>query len=249
MPDGRTRILLVDDNVDFTRVTAEYLGIQPDMEVVGIAHDGVEGLEMAARISPDLILLDLIMPHLDGIGVIEHLRHASIPNRPCVIVLTAVGQEAVVSRMIAAGADYYIMKPFDFGVLTDRIRRFTSVPPDSARPEIYVTSLLHEMGIPAHLLGHAYLRDAILMALDEGQVSGNVTRVIYPTIAASRGATPSRVERAMRHAIEIAWSRGDIDTLNGIFGHTVDAEKGRPTNSAFIARVADKIRLDMLARS
>ncbi|MCR4426306.1 MAG: sporulation transcription factor Spo0A [Firmicutes bacterium] len=261
MLGDRVRVLLVDDNREFTEVVREFIEGQPDMEVVGVAHNGVDGLNMACEVAPDVIVLDVIMPHLDGLGLLERLREEHFSRRPRVLILTAIGHEATAARIVAAGADYYIVKPFDLHVLMDRIRRVAKLPPDSVLPvhgsgwapeagkatdlEAEVTRVIHEVGIPANIRGYAYLRDAILMAMGEGHVLGSVTRVLYPTIAQRHGTTPSRVERAIRHAIEIAWTRGNVDFLNKIFGHTVDADKGRPTNSAFIARIADKIRIDM----
>jgi two-component system response regulator (stage 0 sporulation protein A) len=207
---------------------------------------------------PDVIVLDLIMPRLDGIGVLERIN-ASNSKRPKIIMLTAFGQESITQKTVELGADYYILKPFNIEVLISRIRQLAgfgapvrpSVPTSSAAAnrslDLEVTGIIREIGIPAHIKGYQYLRDAIMMIVAEVDLLGAVTKVLYPMIAEKYNTTPSRVERAIRHAIEVAWNRGNIEMINKLFGYTVKIEKGKPTNSEFMAMIADKLRMEARA--
>ncbi|MEW6080641.1 MAG: sporulation transcription factor Spo0A [Bacillota bacterium] len=246
------RVLLADDNYEFCGVLLEHWETQEDMELVGVAHNGPETVELLHKTHPDVLVLDVIMPQLDGIGVLEEMEASGIEPRPRVIVLTAFGQEKVTREAARLGADYFVLKPFDLGVLSNRIRQLADSKP---RPRIAgnrtksldqeVTSIIHEVGIPAHIKGYFYLRDAILLVAQRMELLGGITKELYPAVAQAHHTTPSRVERAIRHAIEVAWNRGNIDVINGIFGHTVNKDKGKPTNSEFIAMLADKIRMEM----
>ena len=246
------KIVIADDNREFCELLKEFLSQQDDLILVGIANNGLEALELIEKHSPDIIVLDIIMPHLDGIGVLEKLASGYIANRPRVIMLTAFGQETVTQRAVELGADYYILKPFDFSVLASRIRQLseglqvnqyiTSVKPKNL--DVAVTNIIHEMGVPAHIKGYHYLRDAILMVIKEINLLGAVTKELYPMIAQKYQTTPSRVERAIRHAIELAWDRGNIEMMTKFFGYTINLERGKPTNSEFIAMVADKLRIE-----
>ncbi|ENY8449625.1 sporulation transcription factor Spo0A [Clostridioides difficile] len=262
----KIKIVLADDNKDFCQVLKEYLSNEDDIDILGIAKDGIEALDLVKKTQPDLLILDVIMPHLDGLGVIEKLNTMDIPKMPKIIVLSAVGQDKITQSAINLGADYYIVKPFDFVVFINRIRelvsnRVTQVEP-KPRPvqetqmtrsdfvknvgniETEITNIIHEIGVPAHIKGHLYLREAIKMVIDNVELLGAVTKELYPSIAKKFNTTPSRVERAIRHAIEVAWSRGKVDTINQLFGYTVHNTKGKPTNSEFIAMIADKLRLE-----
>ncbi len=263
MSQGLVRLVMVDDNVDLVEVVTDFVSTQPDMSMCGVAFNGSEAISVIRDVAPDVILLDLVMPHLDGLGVIEYVNSTPLSPHPRILVITAMGLETTAAGVVAAGADYYMAKPFDLEVLARRIRRLAALPPERPQElqscascpqstdlqrsiyDVEVSKTLHRMGVPANLKGYLYLKDAIIMALERGHGAGSMTYSVYPTIAEAHGTTPSRVERAMRHAIETAWNRGDIDFINRIFGHTVDAEKGRPTNSAFIARVASKVRIDL----
>lgn len=261
MSNSQIRVVIVDDNQDFCEVVAEYIRAQSDMEVAAVAYNGVDGLKKILALRPDVVILDIIMPHLDGLGVLERLNAEVRDWRPKIIVLTAIGQEAMARRVVDLGADYYIVKPFDMEVMVERIRQvfretcpagprrtgeaFGEVRRGPADMDAEVTKIIHEIGIPANIRGYQYLRDAIIFVMNEMNLLGSVTKVLYPRIAEKHNTTPSRVERAIRHAIEVAWSRGNIELLNEIFGHTVDVEKGKPTNSAFIARIADKLRIEL----
>ncbi|WP_423230240.1 sporulation transcription factor Spo0A [Caloranaerobacter ferrireducens] len=260
----KIRIAIADDNKDFCNILHEFLLTQNDVEVVGVAKDGLEALELIENKLPDVLILDIIMPHLDGLGVLEKLHTLELDKFPKIIVLSAVGQDKITQRAIALGADYYVVKPFNFDVFIKRIRQLTgSIPaivekrkqvdlkPSFINPvnngkslEAKITNIIHEIGVPAHIKGYLYLRDAIGMVVENVELLSAVTKQLYPSIAKKYNTTPSRVERAIRHAIEVAWSRGKIDTINNLFGYTVHNEKGKPTNSEFIAMVADKLRLE-----
>lgn len=256
MTREKIKVAVADDNREFAEIMQEFLQQQPDIELVGVAYNGEEILTVVQDKKPDVLVLDIIMPHLDGIGVLERLG-ASGEKRPKIIVLTALGQESVTQRVVELGADYYILKPFNMDVLISRIRQLAGVITSQrpavaqaikARPvDVEVTSIIREIGIPAHIKGYQYLRDAIMMIVNEIELLGAVTKVLYPMIADKYSTTPSRVERAIRHAIEVAWSRGNMEMINRIFGYTVKLEKGKPTNSEFMAMIADKLRMEMRA--
>lgn len=246
------KVLIADDNREFCDVLKEFINQQDDFALVGIAYNGLEALEIIQQQAPDVIVLDIIMPHLDGIGVLEKISNGAVSHKPKVIMLTAFGQESVTQRAVELGADYYILKPFDFSVLATRIRQLadgvavaqyisTSKPRNL---DVAVTNIIHEMGVPAHIKGYHYLREAILCVINEVNLLGAVTKELYPMIAQKYQTTPSRVERAIRHAIELAWDRGNIEMMTKFFGYTINLERGKPTNSEFIAMVADKLRIE-----
>jgi len=261
----KIQVAIADDNREFGDILCEYLNSQEDIEVVGIARDGLEAYELITSTKPDIAILDIIMPHLDGLGVLEKLNATQMEKRPLYIILSAVGQDKITQRALALGAEYYVVKPFDMDVLVSRIRQLkgsnqTSViRPESIKEakqppspenfqhslEVEVTNIMHEIGIPAHIKGYQYLRDAIMMVVKDLDIINSITKQLYPSIARIYNTTPSRVERAIRHAIEVAWSRGKVDAIDSLFGYTVSIGKGKPTNSEFIAMVADKLRLEL----
>lgn len=265
MTAGKIQVVVADDNKEFREILNEYLSSQNDIEVIGIAGDGMEAVDLISAKLPDIAILDIIMPHLDGLGVLEKLNTMDLPRRPLFIVLSAVGQDKITQRALALGAEYYVVKPFDMDVLVSRIRqlkgtsdsyaaRQESVP--NAKPlytqtfknlESEVTNIMREIGVPAHIKGYQYLRDAIIMVVKNIDVINSITKQLYPLVAEMYSTTPSRVERAIRHAIEVAWGRGQIDTINSLFGYTINMSKGKPTNSEFIAMIADKLRLQIKA--
>jgi len=251
------KLAIADDNREFVGIMQDYLLQQQDIDLVGVAYNGEEILKIVEEKQPDVIILDIIMPHLDGIGVLERINTMT-GRRPKVIMLTAFGQENVTQRVVELGVDYYILKPFNMDVLASRIRQSASTITShrpvvaaqaiKARPmDVEVTNIIREIGIPAHIKGYQYLRDAILMIIAEMELLGAVTKVLYPMIADKYATTPSRVERAIRHAIEVAWNRGNMDMINRLFGYTIKLEKGKPTNSEFMAMIADKLRMEMRA--
>lgn len=260
-------ILLADDNREFTNLLAEYISEQEDMEVMGIAYNGEEVLQLIqeSKSVPDVLILDIIMPHLDGLGVLERLREMNLSPQPKVIMLTAFGQENITQRAVQLGASYYILKPFDMEVLANRVRQLfgaqaiasngsqmissshkSNVVPigKSKNLDASITSIIHEIGVPAHIKGYQYLREAITMVYNNIEILGAITKTLYPAIAEKFKTTPSRVERAIRHAIEVAWTRGNIDSISHLFGYTINISKSKPTNSEFIAMVADKLRIE-----
>lgn len=246
---GKTKVLVADDNREFRELLKEYLTTQEDMEPIGFASNGPETIELVKQLNPDVLILDIIMPQIDGIGVLERL--SSMVNRPKIMVLSAFGQEKVAQQAARLGADYYILKPFDLDILGARLRELVGTDSIDSKQPVWaprdlsqeVTRAIHEIGIPAHIKGYLYLRDAIMMVVERVELLGGITKELYPAVAEKYRTTPSRVERAIRHAIEVAWNRGNIEVINGIFGHTVSQEKGKPTNSEFIAMVADRLRL------
>ncbi|GAA0767271.1 MULTISPECIES: sporulation transcription factor Spo0A [Clostridium] len=272
MEQRSINVLIADDNKEFCNILSDYFLSQKDINVVGVAKDGVEVLELIEQTNPDLVVLDIIMPHLDGLGVLERLNTMNLNPMPRIIILSAVGQDKITQRAISLGADYYVVKPFDMDVLSNRIRDMfnNSISSDSVRKasvssttsssslmmdvkpksnngsmdlESEITNIIHEIGVPAHIKGYMYLREAITLVVNDIELLSAVTKELYPAIAKKYNTTASRVERAIRHAIEVAWSRGQVDTINKLFGYTIHNEKGKPTNSEFIAMVADKLRL------
>ena len=267
MRNTEINVLIVDDNREFCNILSEYLSSQKDIIITGIAKDGVEALELIKNKKPDLVILDIVMPHLDGLSVLEKLNSMNIQPMPRVIVLSAVGQDKITQKALALGADYYVVKPFDMDVLVKRIRdmfydvlssgevkKATSAVETNEQKyvlhsnaalglELLITQIIHEIGVPAHVKGYMFLREAITMVVNDMELISAVTKELYPSIAIKYNTTSSRVERAIRHAIEVAWGRGRVETINKLFGYTINNGKGKPTNSEFIAMIADKIRL------
>lgn len=252
------KIAIADDNQKILDLLDRMIGMEKDMNLVGKAKNGEEMCQIIKDKQPDVVLLDLIMPKMDGLTVMDRINHdKTVSKRPYFIVITAVGQERITEDAFNKGANYYVMKPFQNEMLLDRIRSAGKMPhnneiriSDSASEnkreslETRVTNMLHEIGIPAHIKGYHYLRDAIMMAVEDMDVLNAITKILYPTVAKKYQTTSSRVERAIRHAIEVAWSRGKLDTLDELFGYTVSTGKGKPTNSEFIALIADTIQLE-----
>ena len=259
---GKISVLIVDDNVRTINMLEEIVKNDEEMMVVGRAENGLDALEMIREKEPDVVLLDLIMPKLDGLGVLEKIKKSTdLVKVPSFIVISAIAQERVTENAFELGASYYILKPFDSNVVLNRIRQVRgrgvqkildkraglAATEQMARGhnlEADVTDIIHEIGVPAHIKGYQYLRDAIMMSVDDNEMLNSITKQLYPSIAKLHKTTPSRVERAIRHAIEVAWSRGKMDTINALFGYTVSYGKGKPTNSEFVALIADKIRLE-----
>jgi len=259
----KLNVAIADDNERIVEMLNVMIRNESGMEIVGTAGNGEEAVEMIRRSTPDVVLLDLIMPKMDGLGVLEKVREdKTLKKMPAFIVISAVGQEDVTEDAFALGANYYMMKPFNNEMLLGRLRSSQSKGDRKLSPvrvgnaaerrhsyetrdlETDVTNMIHEIGVPAHIKGYQYLRDAIMMSVEDMDMLNSITKILYPTIAKSHQTTPSRVERAIRHAIEVAWSRGKMDTIDELFGYTVSNGKGKPTNSEFIALISDKIRLE-----
>ncbi|EKN64052.1 sporulation transcription factor Spo0A [Schinkia azotoformans] len=258
----KIKVCLVDDNRELVSLLEEYLSNQDDIEVIGVAYNGQECLNLLEEYDPDVLVLDIIMPHLDGLAVLERMRDLNKSSFPNVIMLTAFGQEDVTTKAVELGASYFILKPFDMENLVNHIRQVSgkattfvkrpvvtrsAVEPKAKSLDANITSIIHEIGVPAHIKGYLYLREAISMVYSDIELLGSITKVLYPDIAKKYNTTASRVERAIRHAIEVAWSRGNIDSISNLFGYTVSMSKAKPTNSEFIAMVADKLRLEHMA--
>lgn len=254
-----SKLVLIDDN---PRVLAQYediLKTDGSITVVGTASDGKQGLTLVQRKEPDLVLLDIVMPRMDGLAFLRELS-VDEPGRfkPSVIVVSAVGQESVVEQAFALGARFYLMKPFDPAVLLERIHQITDgmgasllsdqvstyhVHEEPKQLEERVSDILHELGVPAHIRGYQYLRDAIMMTIENQEILNSVTKVLYPAVARMNTTTPTRVERSIRHAIELSWERGRKDTLEDLFGDPAGGSSRKPTNSEYIALISDRIRV------
>ncbi len=257
----KLRVLIAEDNPRMASVMENILMDDNEIQVVGTAEDGMETLGMIEETKPDLLLLDLIMPKMDGLGVLEKLREKGEREQiPDIIVVSGISQERITDTAFSLGASYYLLKPFEPEILLSHVQKFKpgakatfiATRNDYRRNEEMakynlesdVTNIIHEIGVPAHIKGYQYLRDAIMMSVDDKEMLNSITKILYPSIARQHGTTPSRVERAIRHAIEVAWSRGKVDTIDELFGYTVHHGKGKPTNSEFVALIADKIRLE-----
>ncbi len=266
---GKRKVIVADDNKEFREILVEFICSQDDFELVGQANDGVEALELIEKEDIDVVILDIIMPHLDGIEVLERMKNINKEKIPKVIVLSAVGQDKITQTALNLGAEYYVLKPFDFDVFIKRIRKISDSTSDASSIkdnlfndskdetnifnssknneddlETKITRIIHEIGVPAHIKGYLYLREAITMVIQDMDYLGAITKELYPNVALKFNTTPSRVERAIRHAIEVAWTRGKVDTINQLFGYTINNSKGKPTNSEFIALIADKLRIE-----
>ena len=255
-------VAIADDNVRVIDALGNILGNDEEIELVGKADDGEKIYTIIKEKQPDIVLLDLIMPKLDGLTVMEKVSmDKSIKKQPKFIIITAIGQEGITEDAFGLGANYYIMKPFDHDVVLSRVKRLggkrgtaekaaAKLPTKESEGksveknlENDVTEIIHDVGVPAHIKGYQYLRDAIMMSVNDVEMMNSITKILYPTIAKKHKTTASRVERAIRHAIEVAWTRGNVETIDDLFGYTVNNGKGKPTNSEFIALISDKIRL------
>lgn len=257
-------VMVADDNREFCNLLSDYMSAQEDINLVATANNGIDAIDKVIEHQPDVLILDIIMPHLDGLGVLERLNsNKDLQTRPRVIVLTAFGQESITQQALRLGADYFVLKPFNIDMLIRRIRSL-SLQQDSKLElaaegavnyvfldaprvdlEVEITNLLHELGVPAHIRGYQYLRYAIALVINDITILNSITKALYPEIAIKFDTTPNRVERAIRHAIETSWERSELDVINRLFRYTVRNDKGKPTNSEFIALLADKLRLKL----
>lgn len=257
----KIKLAIVDDNKELVRTLVTYFDANSEIEVIWTANNGEVCLSQLGEQQPDVLLLDVIMPHMDGIGVLEAVRNNAELSNVQVIMLTAFGQEDVMTQAANLGASYFMLKPFEFERLTNQILRISGVkksvvplklneehhsPAGLSQRELEqtITSIIKEIGVPAHIKGYVFLREAIQMVYSDIDLLGAVTKILYPDIANKHNTTPSRVERAIRHAIEVAWNRGNYEVISNMFGYTVHHLKSKPTNSEFIAMIADKIRLE-----
>ena len=260
----KVNVAIADDNEVMLELLEDIIKTDKELEIVGIAKDGEAAYHVIKEKEPDVVLLDVIMPKLDGLGVLDKVKKdKTIKKIPNFIMVSAIGQERITEDAFNLGADYYLMKPFDSDTIINRIKQVkgtTAINPDSRQVkniprekpmkneerdvEMDVTEIIHEIGVPAHIKGYQYLRDAIVMSVNDMEMLNSITKILYPTIAKKYQTTASRVERAIRHAIEVAWSRGKMDTIDEMFGYTIHKGKGNPTTSEFIALITDRIRLE-----
>lgn len=259
--NNQVSVLIADDNEELTNELSDYIRSQSDMTISSIASNGEEAYELILETQPDVIILDLVMPKLDGIGVLKRLQNTTLTKKPKIVVYSvssiAINMATNVSQLI----DYCLLKPQSYERVCDVIRELTMVTKPSVVPitqheistqkaenvdlETVVTEFIHELGVPAHIKGYQYIRSAIMMVVENMDLLNFITKQLYPEIAKAYNTTASRVERAIRHSIEVAWSRGKPEIMDEIFGYTIHTAKGKPTNSEFIAMVADRIRLHL----
>ena len=248
--DNRRTVLLADANEEFRGLLRNAIERSGEFTVVGSAGDGMEAVRLIGQYRPELVVMDVVLPGLDGLGVLKQLKDRGDAAK--VIMLSAFCGDRVVAEAMELGASYFLPKPFETEALLDRMHSAFGQPaaPESGSGTLknMVTSIIHEIGVPAHIKGYQYLREAIIIAVDDMDVINAVTKVLYPEVAKRFATTPSRVERAIRHAIEVAWDRGDLETLQKYFGYTVSNAKGKPTNSEFSAMIADRLVLEQKSR-
>ena len=246
----KIKVLIIDDNVSLVDMVREYFSDHKRIEIVDCAYDGEEGLNKIVNSGDnyDLVLLDLIMPKKDGLYVLEELKKKNIVKN--IIVETSYNEPKVIRKVSEYGVNYYILKPFELVDLESKILDIfeyvnsKSINLYHSNLQISITKMLHELGMPSHIKGYQYIREGINMIYNNPDIIGGITKELYPDIASKYDTTVSRVERAIRHAIEVSWNRGDLDYMEELFGHSVDIDKAKPTNSEFIVTVADKLRLE-----
>ena len=258
----KLKVAIADDNERMLKLLDTIVSSDCELQVVGTAKDGVQAYQLIKEKQPDVMLLDIVMPKLDGLGVMDRvLQDTKIKKQPAFIMISAIGQERITEDAFEKGAEYFIMKPFDNDMVIHQIKhvrdrrsrgevkrinayeKVETLTEESLENE--VTEIIHEIGVPAHIKGYQYLREAIIMSVNDMEMLNSITKILYPSIAKKFDTTPSRVERAIRHAIEVAWRRGKMDTIDEMFGYTINNGKGKPTNSEFIALITDRIRLQM----
>lgn len=247
----KIKLLMIDDNIELIKAVSEYFSSSNKIEVTYKAYDGKEGMDLIEKEKDnfDLIILDLIMPNKDGMYVLEQMKQKNINKN--VIVATSYNAMEVIREVSEYGVNYYVLKPFDLDDLEKRILDIynknyekKSIDINHSNLQVNITRILHELGIPSHIKGYQYIREGIGIIYERPETIGGITKELYPELANKFDTTVSRVERAIRHAIEVSWNRGSWDLMEEIFGHSVDIDKAKPTNSEFIVTIADKLRLD-----
>ncbi len=245
-------VLVADASADFGQMCAQELQ-KRGYRVLNCEKDGRVVVNTVREQSPDAVIVDMFLPSKDAISIIGDLKADGKTRLPAFFVMSGFDNAVMEREVIKAGAAFYILKPFDISVLADRISMFTTAEvqlqvneaPGEVDLEVMVTDIIHQIGVPAHIKGYHYLRDAIIMSIEDNEMINAVTKRLYPSIAKRYKTTSSRVERAIRHAIEVAWDRGDVDTLNSYFGYTIHSLRGKPTNSEFVAMISDRVRLTL----
>lgn len=251
--EKKIKVIIADDSTEFGQNCANALKSY-GMEVILCSKDGKRLLDGIHRDKPNVVVADVFMPNIDILGVLNEIKSIDERNRPLVMAVSGYDNPMLEKETLSAGAGYYFIKPFDTNTLAERIIRLSGwkgadkpVVKDNVvcdgDLEMMVTEIIHQIGVPAHIKGYHYLREAIILSVKDLEMINSVTKLLYPTVAKKNQTTSSRVERAIRHAIEVAWDRGDVDVLNSYFGYTIHNGRGKPTNSEFIAMIADKLRL------
>ena len=248
----KVKVLVVDDNEVLVNLIMKYFNGSKEIEIIGKASDGIEAIEALKTKDFDVMMLDLIMPNKDGIWVLDYMKENNIKKQ--IIMMSSYNQEDIIRQVSEYGVRYYALKPFDLDDIKKKILQLNKsktnkeklIELSDKKIQIQVTDLLHELGIPSHIKGYQYIRTAILMVYDNPGFIGGITKELYPDISIRFNTSIQRVERAIRHAIEVAWLRGDIDLMEKIFGHSVDIDRAKPTNSEFIVTIADKLRLSTI---
>jgi len=260
--EKRIKLLIANDSVEFSRDYGRVFE-ESGMETIYTQKDGMKLLEKIETLHPDVVIADLFMPRLDGIGVMKATQAKLTGTKPLFVIISNFTSPTLEREVMMSGASYFAISPFSAANLSDRIAQLCAIsgllPKNAAKPqaapvqepslEIQVTEILHQIGVPAHIKGYHYLRDSIIMAIETPDIINAVTKRLYPSVAKRYETTASRVERAIRHAIEVAWDRGDVDILNSYFGYTIHNTRGKPTNSEFIAMISDRLRLHMKTAS
>ena len=250
--DNRTTVFIADSAEEFCGLLSAALHRAEGFQVIGTVSDGEQATRMIMDKKPDMVVLDMMMPGKDGLGILKAL--SGIEKKPIILATSVFVSDYVAATVASLGARYLMLKPCDVSAVVERLEEFRGgenqriIPMrrlDKNSIETMVTGIIHEIGVPAHIKGYQYLREAIIIAVEDMDVINAITKVLYPQVAKAFDTTPSRVERAIRHVIEVAWDRGDLDTLQKFFGYTVSNTKGKPTNSEFIALIADKLQLQL----
>ena len=250
--DTNTTVMIADNTEDFCQGLTAALQRSGGFQVIGTACDGEQAVRMVTERKPDILVLDMMLPKRDGISILKAI--SAMERKPITLATSGFVTDYVASAAANLGVRYLMLKPCDMTALVERLqeirggenqRKTLARRPDKTSIETMVTGIIHEIGVPAHIKGYQYLREAIIIAVNDMDVINAITKVLYPQVAKTFQTTPSRVERAIRHAIEVAWDRGDLDTLQRFFGYTVSNTKGKPTNSEFIALIADKLQLQL----
>lgn len=255
--NDQMKVIIADDSTDFCELLRKHLTEKENIQVVGTASDGFELIAMASEKQPDVIITDALLPRKDGLAAIRAIDQLQLKKRPAYFVVSSFSSDSMVNEAMNMAVSYFTVKPCDLQDLASRVSQRNVVAGQFAAPqktidkdldiEMRVTQIIHDIGVPAHIKGYQYLRESIIMTVNDMEIINAITKILYPTVAKRYKTTSSRVERAIRHAIEVAWDRGNVETLNSFFGYTVSNVKGKPTNSEFISMIADRIRLERRA--
>ncbi len=250
--NSKIKVMLAENSTEFSQKCIRILSSY-GYNVTAVEKDGTQVIAKIKVNEPDILIMDAFMLHIDALGVMKHLNDMRLKSKPLIVVMSGVDNPRFEKEVLSSGADYYFLKPFDIEVMAQRLMQMsnwsgdTSGGKSASNIEITISDIMHQIGVPAHIKGYQYLRYAITLSVENPEMISSVTKVLYPEVAKKFSTTASRVERAIRHAIEVAWDRGDVDVLSSYFGYTIQSSRGKPTNSEFIAMIADKLRLNLKA--